>query len=72
MAEFLCKVEVRGAKEAFTSDAARVVSRSRLPEATWAAFCCAFAARATLGECAEERGVSLKTAWYMRMHTAAC
>lgn len=110
MAEFLCKVEVRGAEEAFaaaraslpdpercphcldprltkrgrdskgrqrwlcggcgssfTADTGCVVSRSHLPEATWAAFCRAFAARATLRECAEECGVSLKTAWYMRV-----
>lgn len=56
-----------GCGRSFTAETGCVVSRSHLGEATWVAFCRAFAARMTLRECAEACSVSLRTAWYMRV-----
>lgn len=57
----------RGCARSFTLDTGGVLSRSHLPAEAWAAFARCFCARLTLRECAEECGVSLKTAWFMRV-----
>lgn len=56
-----------GCRRSFTLDTGGIVSRSHLPAGTWAAFARCFCARLTLRECASRLGVSLKTAWFMRM-----
>ena len=62
----------RGCGRSFTVETDGIFSRSPLSAATWVAFCRMFAARATLRECAEVCGVSLKTAWYMRVRVCGC
>ncbi len=44
-----------------------LVGQSKLPEGTWARFAWCLAARKPLRECAEDCGVCLRTAWYMRV-----
>lgn len=56
-----------GCGRSFTLDTGGVVSRSHLPAAAWVAFARCFCDRLTLRECAARCGVSLKTAWFMRM-----